>query len=61
MLLFGSVLVSSYCVTGLGPVLLRDLAGHAGRGDTITRERRSFSWGPGAGPRAQFRDLLAPL
>lgn len=67
MLLFGSVLVSSYCLTGLGPAQLRDLARNVGRdrtgrrGRPIARERRSFSQGPGAGPRAWFRDLLAPL
>lgn len=31
MFLFGSVLLSSYCVAGLGPALLRELAGRVGR------------------------------
>lgn len=37
MLLFGSVLVSSYCLTGLGPAQLRDLARHVGRGGAADR------------------------
>ena len=32
LLLFGSVLLSSYCVAGLGPALLRELAVHTSGG-----------------------------
>lgn len=37
LLLFGSVLVSSYCLTGLGPAQLGDLARHVGRGGAADR------------------------
>ena len=55
MFLFGSVLLNSYCVAGLGPALFRELAGHAERGRgqrkaglravtvPVTRELRSFT------------------
>lgn len=72
MFLFGSVLQSSYCVAGLGPALLRELAGRAGRGRerrkarprtvnrVITREPEKLHQDLGA-ELAQFqKDLLAP-
>lgn len=45
MLLFGSVLLSSYCVAGLGPALLRELAGHIERGRGRKARPRAVSRG----------------
>lgn len=72
LFLFGSVLLSSYCVAGLGPALLRELAGRVGRGRgwnarvravsrAMAREPEKLHQDLGAELRAQFqKDLLAP-